>query len=281
MQHSAIHSSEETFLDTPTREKGQFTGDTVDISFATMIAAGDRGATKRAIREIIYSGTHSWKATSSGYCTAAPLPCSYANLAPRARERRLPERRQHARHPGLHAVRARLGVALLRAERRPAVLAASYDQLKSIANYVKTNIATTGNATGLVYNLFGGTSSYQYGIIDWPAQMRYGYTFNNNARAHDPQRPRRRRVRATAKVARALGKPDGRRHVRRLGGRAGGGHQREAGARRRALHRRPEPRPATRRSTTPPSTRRPTRSSTASRPRRTRPRCWTRSPPRA
>ncbi len=28
MQHSAIHSSEETFLDTPTREKGQFTGDT-------------------------------------------------------------------------------------------------------------------------------------------------------------------------------------------------------------------------------------------------------------
>ena len=45
MQHSAIHSSEETFLDTPTREKGQFTGDTVDISYATMIAAGDRAAT--------------------------------------------------------------------------------------------------------------------------------------------------------------------------------------------------------------------------------------------
>ena len=62
MQHSAIHSSEETFLDTPTREKGQFTGDTVDISYATMIAAGDRNATARAIREIVYSATHSWKA---------------------------------------------------------------------------------------------------------------------------------------------------------------------------------------------------------------------------
>ena len=56
MQHSAIDSSQETFLDTPTREKGQFTGDTVDISYANMIAAGDRNATARAIREIIYSG---------------------------------------------------------------------------------------------------------------------------------------------------------------------------------------------------------------------------------
>ena len=62
MQRSGIHSSEEVFLDTPTREKGQFTGDTVDISFANMIASGDRNASKRAIREIIYSATHSWKA---------------------------------------------------------------------------------------------------------------------------------------------------------------------------------------------------------------------------
>ena len=42
-----------------------------------MIAAGDRAATARAIREIVYSGTHAWKAASSGYCTAAQLPCSY------------------------------------------------------------------------------------------------------------------------------------------------------------------------------------------------------------
>ncbi len=80
MQHSGIHSSEEVFLDTPTREKGQFTGDTVDISFANMIASGDRNASKRAIREIIDSATHSWKAASSGYCTAAQLPCSYPSI---------------------------------------------------------------------------------------------------------------------------------------------------------------------------------------------------------
>ena len=89
-----------------------------------------------------------------------------------------------------------------------AVLAASYDTLKSIANYVKTNIATSGNAAGLVYNLFGGTSSYQYGIIDWPAQMRYGYTFNNNAARTIHNAHAVGTLRATAKAARALGKPE-------------------------------------------------------------------------
>ena len=116
MQRSGIYSSEEVFLDTPTREKGQFTGDTVDISYANMIASGDRNASARAIREILYSATHSWKAASGGYCTAAQLPCSYPSIGtPGPRERRLPERRQHARHPRLHADDAGLGVALLRA----------------------------------------------------------------------------------------------------------------------------------------------------------------------
>ena len=119
MQHSAIHSSEETFLDTPTREKGQFTGDTVDISYATMIAAGDRAATSaRSARSSTPARTRG-RPPSSGYCTAAQLPCSYPSIGtPGPRQRRLPQRRQHARHPGLHGVRAGMGLALLRAERR-------------------------------------------------------------------------------------------------------------------------------------------------------------------
>ena len=43
------------------------------------------------------------------------------------------------------------------------VLADSYDALKTVANYIKANVATTGNAAGLVYNLFGGASSYSTG----------------------------------------------------------------------------------------------------------------------
>ena len=89
-----------------------------------------------------------------------------------------------------------------------ALLASSYETLKSVANYVKTNIATSGSAAGLVYNLFGGTSSYQYGIIDWPAPMRYGYTFDDNAARTIHNAHAVGTLRATAKAARELGKPE-------------------------------------------------------------------------
>ena len=80
MQRSGLYSSQETFVDTPTREKGQFLGDTIDISFANMSSWGERNATARAIREFVYSGAHSWKAPSNNYCTAAQVPCSFASL---------------------------------------------------------------------------------------------------------------------------------------------------------------------------------------------------------
>ena len=74
----------------------------VDISYASMIAVGDRNATKRAIREIVDSRD----ALVEG--DVERLLPDRAVLVPehrhaRPRERRLPERRQHARHPGLHA----------------------------------------------------------------------------------------------------------------------------------------------------------------------------------
>ena len=207
MQHSAIHSSEETFLDTPTREKGQFTGDTIDISWASMIAVGDRNATKRAIREILYSATHSWKATSSGYCSTAP--CSYPSINTPGRVnavypngdnmRDIPDYTEFV--PGwVWRYYEQSGDA--------ATLASSYDSLKAIAGYIQRSVATTGGAAGLVYNLVGGTSSYQYGIIDWPSQMRYGYTFNNNGARTIHNAEAVDAWRSTARAARALGKAD-------------------------------------------------------------------------
>ncbi|MDA0180182.1 alpha-L-rhamnosidase N-terminal domain-containing protein [Solirubrobacter phytolaccae] len=209
MQHSGVDSSQEVFLDTPTREKGQFTGDTVDISFANMIAAGDRNASKRAIREIIDSATHSWKAASSGYCTAAQLPCSYPSIGTPGRV--------NAVYPNGDNMRDIPDYTLMvpdwvwryyEQSGDTSVLTSSYDTLKAISEYVKTNIATSGNAAGLVYNLLGGTSSYQYGIIDWPAPMRYGYTFTNNAARTIHNAHAVGTLRSTAKVAAALGKTD-------------------------------------------------------------------------
>ena len=229
MQHSGIHSSEEVFLDTPTREKGQFTGDTVDISFANMIASGDRNASKRAIREIIDSATHSWKAASSGYCTAAQLPCSYPSIGTPGRVNAVYPNGDNMRDiPDYTLMMPDWVWRYYEQSGDKTVLADSYDALKSIANYVKTNVATSGDAAGLVYNLLGGTSSYQYGIIDWPAPMRYGYTFTSNAartihNAHAVGTLRStRQGRARARQAR------GRRGVRRLGRRPHHEHQRQA-----------------------------------------------------
>ncbi len=85
MQRSGRYSSQETFLDTPTREKGQFTGDTVDISFANMSALGDRNATRRAIKLLTDAsadgpakilaegGTFMWEQWDPGCATS---PCT-------------------------------------------------------------------------------------------------------------------------------------------------------------------------------------------------------------
>ncbi len=179
MQRSGEYSSQETFLDTPTREKGQFTGDTVDISYANMTASGDRNATARAIREILDSATHSWKTSASGYCTGAQVPCSFGSLGTPGRVNSVYPNGDNMRDiPDYTEFVPEWVYRYYTLSGDKQTLASSYDTLKSIAGYLHTNTAA---ATGLITNLFGGTSSYQYGIIDWPAQMRYGYTFTGNA----------------------------------------------------------------------------------------------------
>ncbi len=202
MQRSGEFSSQETFLDTPTREKGQFTGDTVDISYANMATSGDRNATARAIREIVYSATHSWKAASSGYCTAAQLPCSYTSLSYPGRVNAVYPNGDNMRDiPDYTEFVPEWVWRYYEQSGDVSVLQSSYDTLKSIANYLKRYVA----ANGLVTNLFGGTSSYQFGIIDWPSQMRYGYRFDDNAARTIHNAEAVGALRATAKVARVLG----------------------------------------------------------------------------
>jgi hypothetical protein len=87
-------------------------------------------------------------------------------------------------------------------------LAETYDQLKLIAQYLHNNTAASGGTAGLITNLLGGTSSYQYGIIDWPSQMRYGYTFTNNAARTIHNAEAVGALRASAQIARTLGKSD-------------------------------------------------------------------------
>src|SRR6185436_4605921 len=60
VQRSSLYATQEQFLDTPTREKGQFLGDSVNDSFATMAGSRERNTTQKGIREFMASQTRFW-----------------------------------------------------------------------------------------------------------------------------------------------------------------------------------------------------------------------------
>lgn len=181
MRRSALYSAQEQFLDTPTREKGQFLADAVDISRALMAGSGDRNATVRAIREFIASQQRYW-----------------------------PDGRLNAVYPNGDGKRdipdfTEMFPAWVwdyyQASGDRRTLADSYATSTAIAGYVRRYVDP---ATGLVTRLEGGSGAYQYGIIDWP--NRYGYDTATEARttvnilAVDV-------LRSTARTASALGRP--------------------------------------------------------------------------
>ncbi len=204
LQRSGLYASQETLVDTPTREKGQFLGDGVDVNLANMAASGERNATERTIREFVESGTHSWKATSSGYCAAAP--CSYPGYGP------LSAGRLNAVYPNGDNMRdipdytelfpdMVWGYFLQTGDR--ATLASAYPALQADVAYVHTAQPATGAAAGLTWLLPGGTSSYQNGIIDWPSRLGYVFTNNGARTIHADEAVGV--YRTTAKIAAALG----------------------------------------------------------------------------
>ena len=60
LRDSALYGVQEQFVDTPTREKGQFLGDAVNISYATMALFGERHFTAKALREFGWSARRYW-----------------------------------------------------------------------------------------------------------------------------------------------------------------------------------------------------------------------------
>ena len=55
LRDSALYGVQEQFVDTPTREKGQFLADAVNISYATMALFGEHAYTAQALREFGWS----------------------------------------------------------------------------------------------------------------------------------------------------------------------------------------------------------------------------------
>ncbi|WP_203780623.1 family 78 glycoside hydrolase catalytic domain [Paractinoplanes rishiriensis] len=183
MQRSALYSTQEQFLDTPTREKGQFLADAVTISRALMHGCGDRAATARAIREIAASQKRYWP--------DGRLNAVYPNGDGK---RDIPDFTEM--FPGwVWDYYVASGDAGLVAETYPVSVA--------VTDYVRRH---RDPETRLVTRLSGGAGPYEFGIVDWP--NRYGYDTGTAARttvnmlAVDA-------LRSTAKQAALLGLPAG------------------------------------------------------------------------
>jgi alpha-L-rhamnosidase len=158
-RHSALYDSQEQFLDTPTREKGPFLGDSFDVSQATMAAFDERNLTWQSLRDFARSQKRCWPDGRVNVVYPNGDGC-----------RDIPDGTEVYPLWVWHAYEV-TGDRQLLVDYFPVV--------NNIANYVARAI---NKKTGLVTNLPGGGSDYLYGAVDWPPQMRYGYDMNTAAR---------------------------------------------------------------------------------------------------
>ena len=185
VERSALTSAAQQFVDTPTREKGQFLADAANESFATMSAYAERDTTQKALAEFALSQTRYWP--------DGQLNAVYPNGDGK---RDIPDfTEMYAGWVWRYY--------LMTGDRT--LLAKLYPVLVNVANYVWTYRDAT---TGLVTNLAGGSGDYLYGIVDWPLSSRFGYDMTTTARtavnilAVDV-------MRSAANAAQSLGRPAG------------------------------------------------------------------------
>ena len=159
MQRSALYSVQNQFVDTPTREKGQFLYDTINISAATMSGSYERQMTRKAIIQFLTSSDRHWSSEDTLGMYTAVYPNNDG-------ARDIPE----------FTLSVPLFVwryYLLTGDRD--LLEYAYPYMKNTAGYVTRNINAD---TGLVTAIQGGTSSsYKQGIIDTPPD-RFGYDWS-------------------------------------------------------------------------------------------------------
>ncbi|HLN15686.1 MAG TPA: family 78 glycoside hydrolase catalytic domain [Acidimicrobiales bacterium] len=157
--HSGLYASHEQFVDTPTRQKGQFLSDSTSESQVIMRTFGDRNLSWQGLRDFARSQARFWPdgRVNDVYPDgngATDIP-DFTELFPEWVWR-------YYVHTGDTATVEEL-----------------YPTLRRITDYVWAAVDPT---TGLVTNLPGGGSDYQYGLVDWPPQMRYGYDMATAAR---------------------------------------------------------------------------------------------------
>ncbi|MFF1382094.1 family 78 glycoside hydrolase catalytic domain [Arthrobacter sp. NPDC058288] len=159
LRDSALYGAQEQFVDTPTREKGQFLGDAVNISYATMALFGERNLTAQALREFASSAVRYWTDGDDHGRYNAVYPNGDGKRDIPDFSLMMPE--------WVADYHRNSGDTALVEELLPA--------LRATAGYVSRHIPADGPTAGLVTRLGGGSGPYLHGIVDWPASGRFGY----------------------------------------------------------------------------------------------------------
>lgn len=163
MKHSLFTCAQEEFVDTPTREKGGFLGDAAIQSTVAMPAMNERLLTRRALHEFLQSMDHHWSKPADRGRMNAVYPNDDGG-------RDIPDFTQ--------AYAIWVWEYFMETGDRD-FLSTSCPKLKEIAGYLDRH---TDGETGLIRNLTGGSGKYEFGIIDWPETMRFGYDMNTDTR---------------------------------------------------------------------------------------------------
>ncbi|MGX5717439.1 family 78 glycoside hydrolase catalytic domain [Arthrobacter sp. MAHUQ-56] len=166
LRDSALYGVQEQFVDTPTREKGQFLADAANISFATMALFGEHAFTAQALREFGWSARRYWDSGADKGRYNAVYPNGDGKRDIPDFSLMLPEwaEEYHLRTGDLALVRELL------------------PHLCDTADYALRYIPAEGPTAGLVTRLGGGSGPYLHGIVDWPAPGRFGYDMECAAR---------------------------------------------------------------------------------------------------
>lgn len=159
MCHSLVVGSQEGFVDTPTREKGPFLGDGWSQSVPALSVMYDRIMGLRSLTEFLTSQDQYWP--------DGRLNAVYPNGDG---GRDIPDYTQSFLVWAWDYYIQTGNIGFLRE---------NYQRLKKVADYVDTY---KNDTTGLIHKLAGGKGPYEFGIIDWPANMRYGYDMKTDSR---------------------------------------------------------------------------------------------------
>ena len=165
MKHTLPVDAQEEFIDSM-RQKGGFLGDGFQESLAAIQVEDERVLTRRRLNEFIESMAEFW--------STPPANVGRVNAC-------YPDNENSRDIPDYTQMYLDWVWEYYMQSGDLAFLATNYTALTNIAQYVNRDL---NPATGLITNLLGGTqngvvsTSYEYGIIDWPPDMQFGYDLN-------------------------------------------------------------------------------------------------------